>query len=75
MTAGTVRQDEELQQLLSRLAKDVGRYSTNELIENLRQRENVAARIHDVRSEMRDLAGEPLPWRDEIIYDATGADQ
>ncbi len=68
------QQDEELQQLFSRLAKD-RRLRINELVENLRQRESIATRIHDVRREMRDLGGKPLPWPDEIIYDATGADE
>ena len=68
------QQDEELQQLLRRLGNGV-RMSTNELVENLRQRENVATRIRDVRREMRELGGEPLPWPDEIIYGATEADE
>jgi len=68
------QQDEELQQLLFRLAGD-GRLPVNEVVENLRQREAVAARIHDVRREMRDLGGEPLPWPDEVLYAATEADE
>jgi len=67
------QQDEELKQLLSRLAMGVTS-STDELIENLRQRENLATRIHDVRREMRAFGGEPLPWPEGVLYGMTDAD-
>lgn len=68
------QQDEELQLLLSRLPMG-GKVSTTELVENLRQRENVAARIRDVRREMKTFGGEPLPWPDGILHAATEADE
>jgi len=67
------QQEEELRLLLSRLAQ--GGLSTNELVENMRQRENVATRIRDVRREMRTLGGEPLPWPEAVLYGMTDADE
>jgi len=68
------QQDEELQQLLSRLRVGV-RMKTNELTENLRQREHLATLIHDVRREMRALGGEPLPWPEGVLYGMPDADE
>jgi len=68
------QQDEELQQLLSRHSRGV-RMTTNELTEDLRQRENLATLIHDVRREMRALGGKPLPWPQGVLYGMPDADE
>ncbi len=67
---------DELLKLLYQMPSG-GTDSTGKMVYN-RDLDTVADQIHDVRREIRDLGGEPLPWVDdeEDGYDmTTGADE
>lgn len=57
------QQHEDLLKLLYELPS-AGKDSTGKMVFN-RDRETVADQIHDIRREIRDLGGEPLPWLKE----------
>jgi len=54
------QQHEDLLKLLYE-PPSAGTDSTGKMVFN-RDRETVADQIHDIRREIRDLGGEPLPW-------------
>ena len=67
---------EELLKMLYKMPS-AGTDSTGHMVFN-RDRDTVADQIHDIRREIRDLGGEPLPWVEdwEDGYDmTTGADE